>query len=85
MKPYLVKIGLSGPLSQPELLDLLKNEGCEALQTSDGVCFKTDKEISNLQSIHAEFAKLHVQNINLEDEALVKSLSPDIQIFICSV
>ncbi len=85
MKAYIVKMGLAGPVSQPELLDFLKNEGCEAIQTSDGVCFKTSHELTVLQSKHPELAKLQTQILEDKDASVIKSLSPDIQNFIYNV
>ncbi len=84
MKIYLVKLGLSSPMSQPEVIDALQNAGYQTIQTSAGVCFKCELEFSDLKKLHEKLAAVPIEVINPNEKCEVDKLSPDIKNFIGS-
>jgi hypothetical protein len=82
MKYYTVRVGLDSQLNQPELLDCLRSLGAEVIQTSDGVVFKTDKDIHQWQSANGKLADIHIHEIDIGNQELNQSYSKDVLNFI---
>lgn len=56
-KIYLIKFTLESNAQQPEILQLLKSDGAEVIQTSGGLCVKTEKSESETRAIMGKFAE----------------------------
>ena len=80
MPAYSVKMGISGTLSQQEAMDLLKNAGAEVIQTSDGLCLKTEKPIVELQKSNEKLSILSFHEIRKDQ--MDSETSQDVQAFL---
>jgi hypothetical protein len=81
MQFYKVTFGLAGASKQAEIIQLIKSNGGDAIQTSDGLCIKAsdsmDKIKDDLDSKNL-LAGINIQNISASDEGL----STDVQRFL---
>lgn len=68
---YLVKLNRCA--NQGEILQKLKNAGCEAIQTADGLCVRSEKSAADLQKL------LGVEIVPLNTSG---ELAPDIEAFV---
>ena len=78
---FKLTFGLAVSASQPDILQLFHAEGDEVIQTSDGLCIKSSK---NLEEIKAA-----LQNKKLDSGILLSAvdsqdpqLSPDVKVFL---
>ena len=53
---YLIKFSLESNAEQPEIMQLLKSAGAEVIQTSSGLCVKTEKSETETKSMMGKFA-----------------------------
>lgn len=77
MKHYLLRLTLNAP--QSVIIDQLKSNGAELIQTSDGICLKTDQSLDALKKL---LGKELENNIDSIDTNSIDSFSEDIQAFI---
>lgn len=56
MNYYALKYGLNASGGQPELMQTLKSTGAEVIQTSDGMCLKTER--SRAEVLHRETVRM---------------------------
>lgn len=77
MKHYLLRLTLNAP--QSVIIDQLKSNGAELIQTSDGICLKTDQSLDTLKKL---LGKDLENNIDSIDTNSIDSFSEDIKAFI---
>lgn len=77
MKHYLLRLNLNAP--QSVIIDQLKSNGAELIQTSDGICLKTDQSLDALKKL---LGKDLENNIDSIDTNSIDSFSEDIKAFI---
>jgi hypothetical protein len=51
MNYYGLKYSLNASGGQPELMQALKSAGAEIIQTSDGLCVKTERSLAELEDL----------------------------------
>jgi D-ribose pyranose/furanose isomerase RbsD len=72
-KVYLIKFSMAAGGQQPELMQALKTKGAEVIQTSAGLCAKTDLSESELKAAMKEFGEsVSIETLTqekLKDEA----------------
>jgi hypothetical protein len=73
---YAIRFGLSGP-SQPELLQALGKIGAESIQTSNGLCVKTQ-----LTRAELEIALKREKMNGVELSELTSERAPDVAAFV---
>ena len=80
LNAYKVDFNLNSAISQEELSQKLKTNGAEVIQTSSGLCFKTEKNQQELGQIFSDQVHLGIkfQTVNTAD----KDLAPDVKAFL---
>jgi hypothetical protein len=51
MNYYALKYGLNASGGQPELMQALKSAGADVIQTSDGLCIKTERSRAEVEDL----------------------------------
>lgn len=77
---FLLKLNLNSSGDQNEILQIVKNDGGLAIQTSDGLCLKSSRNKEELTRLFAEKGQdtLQLQPLDPQDP----SLTPDVRAFI---
>jgi hypothetical protein len=78
MSFYSVKLGMDASAKQPELILLFKNSGGDVIQTSDGLCVKSELKLAALTKLLEEkelAAGVAVSEVD------ASSASPDVRAF----
>ena len=82
MNGYLINFGLSAAINQQDLIQALKTNGADVIQTGSGLCVKSEKSAAEMKAslIESKFKDVNLVLIQGTDE----SLSPDIKSFLKS-
>lgn len=77
---FRIDFNLNSSVSQEEISQKLKTNGSHVIQTSSGICFKTEKSTQELSEILAAeiAAGIVFQSVKLDDAGL----APDVKAFL---
>lgn len=80
MHVFKIKIGLESGINQDQIIQLIKNNGGDTIQTSDGLCVKSNQNKSELEKafVEKDMSGLRLQPLDPEKD----DLTPDIKNFI---
>lgn len=84
MNFFAVKFGLDSGVSQSEIMQILKSNGADVIQTSAGLCVKSQSDLSALKSLFqkSEHAGVTWQPLDADTALLDDSLAADVKAFI---
>lgn len=82
MQYYSIKVGISGDVTQQEIMDILRNAGAEVIQTSDGVALKTEKTLPELKQSHDKLSSLNFETLNPKEVQSNSEIPTDIRTFV---
>ncbi len=83
MNFFKVTFGLAGSSKQAEIIQLIKSNGGDAIQTSDGLCIKTSDSMQTLEENFTEkklLSGINIQNVTPSDP----ELSTDVKNFLAT-
>ncbi len=84
MAYYSLRINMNSGLNQAQIMDQIKGQGDDVIQTSDGLCIQTKSSLDELKAFLKEknLDQVLLTKINRDSQSEVAELSPDVRAFI---
>ena len=84
MAYYSLRMNMNAGVNQAQIMDQLKAQGDDVIQTSDGLCISSKSNLEELKGFLAEkkIEAVTLSEINSSSQSELSSLSPDVRAFI---